>query len=123
MEDENDVGIADICFNESDSKHANKQDSTNEFTPENWAAVDFLLAAGADCTLPECLVIIWSLAQIYYDGWSVVKEKMIENGTFPDHEADSPPANQQSSDQALMSGIFGNGMTPQQKLASHWTSA
>jgi len=30
------------------------------------------LAAAVDAPLPECLVIIWTLAQVYHDGWGLV---------------------------------------------------
>jgi len=62
VEDEAEVGISDICLNEH-GKH-DGTDATNIFSDANQSSVDFLLAAASDAPLPECLIIVWSLATV-----------------------------------------------------------
>jgi len=132
LEDENEIGLADISF--SDVNHEatkdeikSAEDQTNQLTPANWSSVDFLLAAAVDAPLPECLVIIWTLAQVYHDGWGLVKEKMVENGLFPsdeekEHLDQNPAMSPRTLDRQLVAGLWGSDLTPAQKLVSHWTS-
>jgi len=133
LEDEEDVGQCDINIGHGGVKagHAN---------PDTASAVEFLIAAGASGTVPECLFVIWAMAMTTYQGYSSVKYKMAEREAFPESEPQTPsdahrshyfPSDMGNKEDlprkedkfsAGLEGLFDSSMTPQQKLVAHWTS-
>lgn len=133
LEDDEDVGQCDINIGHGNVKAGQPNSDTA-------SAIEFLIAAGANGTVPECLFVVWAMAMTAHEGYSSVKYKMMKNGGFPDSEPQTPsdahrshyfPSDlgvkedlprKQDKASAGLEGLFDSSLTPQQKLVAHWTS-